>query len=273
MTSNAWHVDDELWAAYAAGRLDMIAQSSLESHVAGCARCRTSARGQVAVEELEPMWSGISLEVRRPQPRRALRWLRRLGVSDENVTLLAASDGLPMAWSAAVGAALACGVMAGLTPSYQDFLFLLLAPLIPMLAVVAVYDATSSLHEVAAGTPYSKLRLVLLRTTAALVVALPATLAVGLLIPGLANLAFLGLLPGLAMSLSALLLIGWLTPWSAAGVVGGAWAIGCAVLQRSDDVTVLAGAGAQAAFAGAIAVVAVLLILRTTTLSARGGLS
>lgn len=273
MTTNAWHVDDELWAAYAAGRLDVMAESSLESHVAGCARCRATAVDQVASTELEPVWTGVSQAVRRPQPARPLRWLRRLGVSDQNLALLTASDGLALAWTAAVGGALACGLMAGLTPRYEDFVFLLLAPLIPMVAVVAVYDATNSLREVAAGTPYSKLRLVGLRTIAALVVALPVTLAVGLVIPGLEHLAFLWLLPGLAMALSALLLMGWLAPWSAAAAVGGAWAIVCAALQQADNVTALTGAGVQAAFSAAIVAVAVLLVLRTTNLRARGGLS
>ena len=273
MTTNAWHVDDELWAAYAEGRLDVMAEGSLESHVAGCARCRGSAVDQIASTELEPLWTGISQEVRRPQPVRPLRWLRRLGLSDQSLALLAASDGLALAWASAIASALACGLMAGLTPRYEDFVFLLLAPLIPMVAVVAVFDATNSLREVAAGTPYSKLRLGLLRTIAALVVALSVTVAVGLAIPGLEDLAFRWLLPGLAMSLSALLLMGWLSPWSSAAVVAAGWVIVCAALQQADNVTALTDAGVQAAFSAAIVAVAVLLVLRTTNLRARGGLS
>ena len=44
----SWHVDAPVWEAYAAGRLDPVAELSVESHLTGCADCRAAARSQVA---------------------------------------------------------------------------------------------------------------------------------------------------------------------------------------------------------------------------------
>jgi hypothetical protein len=273
MTTSEWHLDEALWAAYAQGRLDSVAESSVEAHVTGCATCRTSARGHVEPAELERVWTEVELEVQRPRPAAPLRWLSRIGVPEQDVAVLAASDGLAVAWSVAIGGALTCLAASSLVPRYQDFAFLLLAPLVPLLAVAAAYDATDVLRELTAPTPYSKLRLALLRTTSTLAVALPVTLTVGLVIPGLEDLAFVWLLPGLGMSLAALVLMAWLPPWSAATGVAAAWALACSALLRAGELSQLDRGTVQAAFALGAALMAGLLVVRTTTLRVPGGRS
>jgi hypothetical protein len=272
MTTNDWHVDSAVWAAYAAGRLDHVAENAVDTHVVRCGQCRQAARSQVGTETLEPLWTGIALEVARPVVARRHRWLHRAGVREADTVLLGASDGLLVPWAVAVGSALACAMLTGLLPRYQDFSFLLLAPLIPVLAVVAAHDATDPLRELVSGTPYSKLRLALLRTTAALAVAVPLTLAVGLLIPGLQNLAFLWLLPGLGLTLGALVLLTWLPPWPAGVVVGSAWSTVVLVVGRLDDLASLTGPTAQLAYAVVVLLMTTLLVLRTTTLKLPGGI-
>ncbi len=109
--------------------------------------------------------------------------MRRLGVAPDDVVVVSAADAFLVPWAVAVGFAVvsACVVgLAGLGPASRDAAFLALAPLVPVLAVVASYDALDPLREVMAPTPYSKLRLALLRATAALAVAVPATMAIGL---------------------------------------------------------------------------------------------
>jgi hypothetical protein len=273
MTSGEWHVGEEIWHAYAEGRLDPVAESSVEAHVAGCERCHATARGQVAVEQLEPVWTEISVQVQRPQQAWPLRWLRRAGAPEADTVVIGASDGLSLSWTVAVGAALVCAMIAGLAPRYQDVWFLLLAPLVPVLAVMASFDATDSLRELVAPTPYSKLRTAILRTAAAVAVAVPVTLGVGLLLPGLAHLAFVWLLPGLVMTCSALVLITWLTAWQAGAVLAVTWTVAVLALARLDTLSLLWSPTAQAAFAATAALMIVVLVHRTTTLHPRRGAS
>ena len=39
----SWHLEQHTWDAYAAGRLDPVAEASVEAHVTGCAQCRDAA--------------------------------------------------------------------------------------------------------------------------------------------------------------------------------------------------------------------------------------
>jgi hypothetical protein len=273
MTTNEWHVDEAVWAAYADGRLDPVAESSVEAHVVECGQCRTAARGQVALEQLEPVWTEISVQVQRPQQAWPLRWLRRAGAPEADTVVIGASDGLSLSWTVAVGAALACAMLAGLAPRYQDVWFLLLAPLVPVVAVMAAFDATDTLRELVAPTPYSKLRTAILRTAAAVAVAVPVTLGVGLVLPGLAHLAFVWLLPGLVMTCTALVLITWLTAWQTGAVVALTWTVAVLALARLDTLSFLWSPTAQATFAAGAALMIVVLVHRTTTLHPRRGAS
>jgi hypothetical protein len=265
-----WHVDVQVWEAYAAGRLDPAAGASVDAHVVSCPTCRAAAKGHVEPVTLEAVWPAVSARIARPVLPPWLRPLRRLGVPDEALVVLSVAS-LLVPWTIAVGTALACAMLAGLTPRYQDTTFLLLAPLVPVLAVVAAYDSTDPLRDLTAPTPYSKVRLALLRTVAALAVAVPATMAVGLLIPGLEPLAFQWLLPALGLTLSALVLLTWLTAPSAGGIVSLAWAAAVLTLSRADGVAILTAPGVQAGFAAGAAVLVALFVIRTSTLRLPGG--
>ena len=272
MTTQEWHVDDVLWSRYAGGMLDQVADAAIEAHVAECARCREGARAAVATADLAAAWSTIAAEL--PLRERAsTRWLRRLRVPDSDAVVLGASDGLHLPWVVAVAGALVCAVVSGSLPRYQDTAFLLLAPLVPVFAVVAAYDATDPLRELVAGTPYHKLRMALLRTTAALVVAVPVTLTVGLLLPGLHDLAVAWLLPGLGLTTAALVLLTWLDAWSAGLAVAAGWVTVVGLLTRGDASATLTGPAAQSSFAVLAVAMAALLVLRTSRLVSVGGRS
>lgn len=271
MTANDWHVDQPLWAAYAEGRLDAVAEASVDAHVNRCARCREAGRAQIEAAQLESLWEGIRADVARPTLPWTLRWLRRLGVPEDELVVLAASDGLALPWALAVGGALVCALLTGLVPARQDETFLLLAPLVPVLAIIAAFDATDRLRTLAAAAPYSWLRLALVRVTATLLVALPVTLAVGLGIPGLEPLAFTWLLPALALTSSVLVLLTWLGTVSAAGTVAAAWATVVLTTAGLQEVTVFAGAAVQLGFVAVVLAMGSLLVVRTTTFSLPGG--
>jgi hypothetical protein len=266
-----WHVDEPLWRAYESGALGPDLEGSVEAHVMRCERCQQTAASAVPATVLAPVWDAVAREVATPVPSAPLRWLQRTGLRDRDAVLLSASDGLYLPWLVAVAGAVVCAIGAGLMPRFQDAAFLLLAPLVPVLAVVAAYDATDPLRELQAGTPYSRLRLALLRTTAALAVAVPVTMAVGLLVPGLQPLAFAWLVPGLGLTTTALVLLTWLDAWSAGTAVGLGWALVVALLASGDATQVLTGPIAQSAHLAIAAVMGLLLVIRSTSLVTTGG--
>ena len=141
-----------------------------------------------------------------------------------------------------------------------------------MLAVVTSYDALDPLRESAGPTPYSKLRLALLRAAAALAVAVPATMAIGLVVPNMDDLALAWLAPSLGLTLAALVLLTWLEAWVTGALVASAWVTVVALLRAGDQVDALTtpvGAGRLRRL-GAVGLV-LALVLRTSTLRLQGG--
>jgi hypothetical protein len=269
-----WHVDDRVWQAYADGRLDLAAEASVETHVTACADCRAAARRYAPAVTAATVWTAVRETITAPVPSAPQRLLQRLGVRGDDLVLLSAADSLLVPWAAAVGFAIACACLvgfAGFGPVNRDAVFLALAPLAPVLAVVVSYDALDPIREVTAPTPYSKLRLALLRTAASLVVALPATAAIGLVIPGMDDLAFVWLAPSLGLTLAALVLLTWWEAPATGAMVASLWVGTVVVVRMNGTVDVLTLPVAQAAFAAAGFVLAAALFLRTSTLRLQGG--
>jgi hypothetical protein len=161
--------------------------------------------------------------------------------------------------------------LSGLSPANQDAAFLALTPLVPVLAVAMAYDALDPLREVCVATPYSKLRLAMLRATATLAVAVPATLALGLVVPGMRDLAFIWLLPSLGLTTGLLVLLTWLEAPLAGAVVAGSWVALVFALRSGWDVLVLASAAAQLACLALALLLGATLLVRTSTLRLQGG--
>lgn len=274
MTSEVWHVQPEVWRAYVAGRLDPAAEASVETHVMSCPDCRAAARAHVAPATSEAIWESVHATVTSPRLPPWVRWLRRLGVPEHELVVLGSAEAVLVPWAAAVGAALAVALVAGLGSAYYthyDVLFVALAPLVPVLALVAAFDATESLREVSAATPYSKLRLSLIRATTALAVAVPVMLALGLLVPGLEPLAFVWLLPALALTTSALVLLTWLDPRVVGGVLALAWTSFAGVAGGVGRIDLITSSVPQSVFAcTGVALIAVLAV-RTSSRSLLGG--
>jgi hypothetical protein len=270
----SWHVDGPVWEAYAAGRLDPAAELSVESHLTGCADCRAAARSQVAPAVVDEVWSRVRLTISAPALTLPQRAMRRLGVRPDDAVVVSAADAFLVPWAVAVGSAVvsACVVgLAGLGPAGRDAAFLALVPLVPVLAVVASYDALDPLREVAAATPYSKLRLALLRATATLAVAVPATMTIGLVVPNMDDLALAWLAPSLGLTFAALVLLTWFEAWVTGALVASAWVTTVALLRTGDQVDALTTPFGQVAFVVGAGVLALALVLRTSTLRLRGG--
>ena len=270
----SWHVHAPLWEAYAAGRLDPAAEASVEAHITRCPECRGAARAVVAPAVAEAVWTDVRATISRPSVPVPVRVLRRMGVREDDLVVVSAADSLLVPWAVAVGFALVCACVVGLADlgaATRDAVFMALTPLVPVLAVVASYDALDPLRELAAPTPYSKLRLALLRASAALSVAVPAALAVGLLVPNMEDLAFVWLAPSLGLTVGALVLLTWFEAWVAGGLVAAAWVTFVVALRTGGDVDVLVSPVAQVAFVTGALLFAVALVLRTSTLRIQGG--
>jgi hypothetical protein len=111
---------------------------------------------------------------------------------------------------------------AALGHSRGMWLFLAIAPLVPAAAVALCFDPRiepALEHELT--TPYSAMRLVMLRTAAVLLTGLPLLLLLGLLVPG--SEPYLWLLPAAGFVGAVLALSTWTTPLRAAAVIGAAW--------------------------------------------------
>jgi hypothetical protein len=270
----SWHVDTPVWEAYAAGRLDPTAELSVESHLTGCPDCRAAARSQVVPVVVDEVWTRVRETISTPPLTLPQRAMRRVGVRPDDAVVVSAADTFLLPWAVAVGFAVvsACVVgLAGLGPAGRDAAFLALAPLAPVLAVVASYDALDPVREVMAATPYSKLRLALLRATAALVVAVPVTMTIGLVVPHMDDLAFAWLAPSLGLTAAALVLLTWFEAWVTGALMASAWVTVVALLRTGDQVDALTTPFGQGAFVVAAGVLALALVLRTSTLRLQGG--
>ena len=267
MTTQVWHVPAEVWPAYAGGLLTPAAEASLETHVVGCPTCREAARAQVTASTTETIWRAVRATVTSPQVPRPVRWVGRLGVPEHELVLLGSADAVVLPWVTAVGAAITVALISGLgSVAYlpHDVLFIALAPLVPLLAVLAAFDATESLREVSAATPYPKLRLGLTRATVALAVAVPAMVALGLVVPPLEAYAFLWLLPALALTTSALVLLTWLPPRVVGTVLGLAWLSFASCAGGVGRLDLVTAAIPQVVF-GAVALLLVALFVAGTS--------
>jgi Putative zinc-finger len=268
----SWHVDAPLVSAYAAGRLSPAAEASIETHMAACATCRRAAAAHTGQAVADVVWESVSLRIATPPLPWWAVFLRGLGLDEDELTLLSSGDALRMSWAAAFGTALVGLIASGLSsPAYQDTLFMLFAPLVPVAAVVAAYNATDTLRELTEATPFSKFRLALLRTSLALAAAVPLTVSASLLAPALQPLAAVWLLPGLGLTIGTLLLLTWLPAEAAGGVVGVGWTAAIVALHSTDRIDQLTATTTQFGFSVVAIGLGALLAARTSTGPIRRG--
>jgi hypothetical protein len=216
---------------------------SVEAHVPGCPACRAAVTARVDADRLARTRSVMLTRLALPEGgplRRALRWC---GVSDELITLLAATPSLRRSWLAGVTAVLVVGVggaqlaaaalpfagppvLGGPSgPWWHLIPFLALAPLLPVGAVAIAFSARLDPgHELAVAAPVSGLRLLCTRAVAVIAATLVPTALAALALPGPPWLPVILLLPALAVCAAAL------AAATVAGPVGGAAGAGAAWL-------------------------------------------
>jgi hypothetical protein len=269
---NDWHVGPDLLTRYASGSLDLGQQSAVEEHVTRCSACLALASGAAPKRAIDEIWQGVMVSTAAPRLSPVLKLLNRIGLRETDAVILRASNALYRPWLLSLVGAIVFAVAGSVLAEREQRLFyLLIAPLLPALTVAAAYDATDPMREVAVSTPFSKLRIALLRTALAVAVALPVVLAVGLVLPFIGTEAFAWLLPALTLTLLALTLLTWWTAPVAGGAVAGTWLVVVTLLRAADQLASVATPAAQLAFAAAALLTLVLLTVRLTSFHGPGG--
>jgi hypothetical protein len=212
---------------------------------------------------IDANWRAIQVELDAPRPSILERSLRRLGIPARVTRLVVATPSLRRAWYLAVAVAVVVGLGAA-EPGRDASLFtlLVLATTLPLLGVAIAYGPSSDpMYEVQLATPMRGLQLVAIRAATVLAV---ATLGVGvpaLLSPVARPMAFVWLLPALALVVTALAVMTWLPPRRAAALVVVAWLAVIVIvrLAQEDDLAVFGGIGQLASLACALVAGAVLI--------------
>ena len=169
--------------------------------------------------DLAGVWTAVRDEIELPRPSALERILVRLGLPPGDAMLVASAPALRGSWICAVALAVAFALGGGLAARTGNVtLFLTVAPIVPVLAVATAFgpEGGPALEQESAA-PYPLVRLVLLRTGAVLLAALPVVLVGQLFFPELA--AWVWLLPALGFTAAVLGLSTWFGPWRPATAI------------------------------------------------------
>ena len=225
MSTQTWHADHDLLAAYVAGEVDAVSGASVEQHLTRCADCRAAIAPLTDRSALDLAWAGIRDSVESPTQPLLVRLARKAGLSDPASVLLASTASLRTSWLAGAVVALAFATAAAaLTEGHLLAPFLLVAPMIPVIGVAAAYGPHDDpLESLVATAPYGRTRLILVRSLAVLVSVLPLTFLVGLTLPGPTWVAGAWLGPALALVPILLAVSSFAGPRTGSAVVAIGW--------------------------------------------------
>ncbi len=238
-------VPEPVVGAYVAGRIDAAEAVRLEQYLAvsGEARLQVGAAATAVIDpaRLEATWLAIDVVIDPPRRPLVERVVTALGFPADLARLMAATPAMRRSWYLAIVGAILFGLAAA-GPNRQgggsELLFLVLAPLIPVMGVALAYGpGVDPAHEVTVAAPLSGFRLVLARVVGVLVVSM-ACGGIGALLlerrEGLMAAAWL--LPAFGLSMACLALTTWVRPKTAGWAVGGAWLlVATTVSNRAAD--------------------------------------
>jgi hypothetical protein len=262
-----WHVDEELFEAYEQGRLDPSRVMAVDAHLQVCPVCR----GAVPIDMvwLDQSWEMVVDAIHTPAPSRLRRTMERIGLPEHRIRLLAATPALRWSWLAATAAVLTFGVAAAYTGDTGArttlLLFLIFAPVLPVLAVATAYGPpVDPMHEITSTTPTAGPSLVFWRATVVVGVSMAMGVVAAALLPGPGWYAVAWLLPAFLLCVSSLALATLMALPLAAGLLGGAWltTIGAVAAAGGTVQSFAFGPAAQAGYLLAAAAAAAVLTVR-----------
>lgn len=268
-----WHIPEDHLAAYVSGRLDDPEAWSVETHLADCAAC--AARVAEAVQHtdlparIRDVRGQVLAQAHNEAQARARVASHPASVRRRTWRLLTAPPALRLPWIAAAVFTVVCAAVLSWADASSAGqarpVLLLVAPLLPLAGVAVSYGpGMDPAYELTLATPYSGLRLLLLRTVTVVGVTIPLLLATAFLLPSGGVAAAAWLLPALALVLVTLALGGWVEHRSAAALVGAGWAAVVLTprLLRVTDVSYVFDPPAQLVWAAVAMLAAGLLVAR-----------
>lgn len=221
-----WHVSDSRLRAWVAGSVGSIEAASIEQHIPGCGQCQAVV-AEAYSSEGDQVWEAIRDRIE-PQPLNVVgRVLARLGMSPGNALLLSSVPSLSGAWLLGVAFTLAFSVAAAGTAGPRGVaVFLLLAPLAPLFGVAFAFGAEiDPLYELTLVAPYSKFRLLLLRSSLVLTTTIPLATLAAIPLDAPWWVAGAWLLPASAFCAVTLAATRWVEPQVTALVISVAWVL------------------------------------------------
>ncbi len=266
---NSWHVDASALSAWVEGTSGPLASASVEQHLVRCEQCRDAVAGLVGVENIPGDWDDVLAEVSADRTVRVERALMRLGFGAGDAVVVGAAPVLRIAWVGGLAAVLCFILLASmLGDGGGQVVFLALAPLMPVAGVAAAYGPSADpSYELAVGAPYRMIRLVLLRTAAVLLTAMPMTIAAGLLLPLSGATAVAWVLPSLAFTVAVLGASPWVDPAAAAVAVAAGWIGAVAATAHYGDVLTVFAPFALAGYVSLIVAGGLILTVHTASSS------
>jgi hypothetical protein len=241
-----WHLDSDAIRGYALGAAPPDLAASAEAHLMKCPTCRDAIAPHVDARRVEAIWQEVVDRVDAPRPSWPERMLARLGVGAATARLVAATPTLRGPWLLGIAAVLALAAWAGQVDERLLRVFLVAAPLGPLAGVAVAFAGGLDLtREIGLATPYSGLRLLLIRTAAVLAVTVPIVAAAGLALPGSGWLAAAWLLPTAGLTCAALALAARMPPAVAVAVVATAWVLVTTPAAFAGHPDLAFGVGAQ----------------------------
>jgi hypothetical protein len=292
----AWadgHAGAQLLASYAVGTIANVALWSVEAHLSECGRCRSALSPYADPGRLARNRSVLLARAALPDDGRIRRLLRRCGIPDYLLDLLAATPSLRLSWLLSVLGVLAvvsveaAAVRYGWIPALSRqgpagavntrvlapsagplnpavlATFLLVGPLLVLAGVAAAFlPLLDPAHRLAVAAPFSGVRLLLVRTACALLAALVPVACAAFVMPGPGWLPVGLLLPSLALCAFALAAATIVDPRAAAATAGILWALPALILALTDGPLRIVQSTAQLACAALLCISAVVLFLR-----------
>jgi hypothetical protein len=263
-----WHLDDDTLRRYVE-RTDSLAEgSSAEQHLLSCEPCRARVNAaavviELSVIDLAAVWDRTRDTIEVPRPSVFERLLRVAGLTAHEARLVAVASAFRGVWLTGVAAVLAFATLAAALGHARGlWLFLAVAPVVPCLVVASSYDPRlDPALEPELVTPYPALRLILLRTIAVLVLALPVLLLLGLFIP--TEEPFAWLLPAVGFVAVVLAASTWFSPLRSAIAVSSGWlAVVWLLAAQSGSPEALLQVRGQAGFLALAAASFVIFLVR-----------
>jgi hypothetical protein len=263
----SWHIDEATLTRYVSGRASAALAASAEAHLTACSDCRARLAPAVSVDRLAAIWHEVEDRVEVGSLSFFERFLLHVGVREDTARLLAATPSLRSSWLASLSVAIAFAVFAADTSPRGLFLFLTLAPMLPVAGVAAAYGREADpAYELAVASPFSLLRLLLVRSVAVVGSTIALTGIGGLLLADVGWSAASWLLPALALSVTILALSSRMAPvWAGAGVLTSWLAVVFLTTQLTGDRLAVFGHAGQLAALGLIAAAGLALARQRST--------